>query len=521
MPRETIAMRKIKEILRLKLELGFSERQISGSCKVGKTTVSEYLRRARLAGLGIQQIRDLTDDELDEKLFPKNAADDQGKALPDWSILHRDRRKGVTLQLLWEEYRVIHPNDGYCYSHFCDLYHEFARTVDVTMRQNHLAGEKLFVDYAGQTIPIIDPKTGEIQPASIFIAVMGASNFTYAEASLSQQLPDWIGSHVRALGYIGGVPKAIVPDNLKSGVTKPWFYDPEINPTYAEFARHYSVAILPARVRKPRDKAKVESAVLFVQRWLLAQLRHQRFFSLAALNEAIRNLLERLNDRPFRKLPGSRRSLFETIDKPVLAGLPSVGYEYAHWKTAKVNIDYHVEYDHHYYSVPYVLVRKAVDVRATSKIIEIFHRGQRVASHLRSREQGKHTTQNEHMPPNHRWGDWDPQRLLDWASKIGPETTVVIQAMLSSRMYPEQGYRACLGVLRYAQKVGRDRLEAACARASALGSPRYRTVRLILEKGQDQLPMPGSAPETPLPTHDHIRGPQFYGGNDDAEPTNH
>ena len=475
MPREPIGMRKIKEILRLRLEQGLSDRQIAGACRVGKTTVVDYTNRARQAGLTLSQVQVMTDPELEEKLFPKNGQTTSGKPLPDWGAIHAERRDGTTLQILWEEYQAAHPN-GYGYSYFCDLYQEFARTVDVTMRQTHVAGEKAFVDYAGQTVPVIDGGTGEIRSAAVFVAVLGASNFTYAEATWTQGLADWIGSHVRALAYFNGVPKVIVPDNLKSGVTRPCFYDPEINPTYADFARHYQVAILPARVRKPRDKAKAEAGVQFVQRWLLAQLRHQRFFSLAALNEAIRGLLERLNDRPFRKIPGSRRSLFQTLDRPALGALPATPYEYAEWKGAKVNIDYHVEYDRHYYSVPYLLARQAVDVRATRQTVEIFHRGQRVASHLRSRAIGQHTTLAEHMPPNHRWGEWSPDRLLKWGEKVGPETAGVIAAILSSRRFPEQGIRACLGILRFARQVGRERLEAACARAITLGAPRFRTV---------------------------------------------
>lgn len=519
MPREPIGMRKIKEILRLRLEHGLSDRQIASSCRVGKTTVVDYTNRARLAGLTLDTLQGLSDAELEKQLFPRSVDPVSAKPLPDWGAVHADRRKGTTVQVLWEEYKATHP-DGYGYSYFCDLYQEYARTVDVTMRQTHVAGDKLFVDYAGQTVPITNADTGEISLAVIFVAVLGASNFTFAEATRSQQLSDWIGSHVRALGYFGGVPRVIVPDNLKSGVTKPWFFDPEINATYAEFARHYHVAVLPTRVKKPRDKAKVEAGVQFVQRWLLAQLRHQQFFSLEALNEAIGKLLERLNDRPFRKLPGSRRSLFESLERPALEDLPVEPYEFAHWKKATVNIDYHIEYDHHYYSVPYKLARQVVEVRATPTTIEVFRGGQRVTSHLRSRAIGRHTTLEEHMPPNHRWGKWDPERLLDWARKIGPESARIIDIMLKSRMYPEQAYRACLGVLRFAKTVGQERLEAACARAIALGAPRCRTVRQILENGQDRLPLPGVNKEARLPEPGLVRGAKFYAeGAEDAEPT--
>ncbi len=379
------------------------------------------------------------------------------------------------------------------------------------MRQDHRAGEKLFVDYAGQTVPIIDCATGEIREAQIFVAVLGASNYTYAEATWSQSLPDWIGSHRRTFSFLGGVPELVVPDNLRSGVSKAHRYEPDTNPTYQDMALHYGVVVLPARVRKPRDKAKVEGGVLVVERWILAALRHRQFFSLLELNAAISELLVRLNARPFRKLPGCRREHFEQLDRPALQPLPAEPYVYAEWKKARVHIDYHVAIDGHYYSVPYALIKKEVEVRITRNTIECFHRGNRVASHQRSHHKGRHTTVTAHMPESHRQaGEWSPQRLMRWASKTGPATEKLIQTVLGSRKHPQQAYRSCLGILRLSKPYGDERLEAACRRALTLGSCRYKSIESILKHRLDEQPLE-TQQELALPdTHDNIRGPAYY-----------
>jgi transposase len=505
-------MRKIREVLRLKWDNGMSNRRIAASSGIGRPTVSEYLRRAEEAGLSWPLPDDLDDARLERLLFPPPPdLPAQERGIPDWVHIHGElKHKNVTLFLLWQEYRANHP-DGYQYSWFCEHYRAWQGKLDMVMRQDHRAGEKLFVDYAGQTVPIIDRATGEIREAQIFVAVLGASNYTYAEATWSQSLPDWIGSHVRCLHFLGGVPELVVPDNLRSGVSKAHRYEPDVNPTYQDMASHYGVAVLPARVRKPRDKAKAEGGVLIVERWILAVLRHRQFFSLVELNAVISELLEKLNARPFRKLPGCRREHFEQLDLPVLQPLPAEPYVYAEWKKARVHIDYHVAFEGHYYSVPYALIKKEVDLRITRNTIECFHRGNRVASHQRSHHKGRHTTVTAHMPESHRQaGEWSPERLMRWASKIGPATEKLIQTVLGSRKHPQQAYRSCLGILRLSKPYGDERLEAACRRALTLGSCRYKSIESILKHRLDEQPLEAQQ-ELALPdTHDNIRGPAYY-----------
>ena len=505
-------MRKIKEVLRLKWAKGLSNRRIATACGIGRPTVSEYLRRATEAGLTWPLPANLDDAHLERLLFPPPPAlPADARGIPDWAAIRQElKHKSVTLFLLWQEYRQANP-DGYQYSWFCEHYRAWRGKLDMVMRQDHRAGEKLFVDYAGQTVPIIDRLTGEIREAQIFVAVLGASNYTYAEATWSQGLPDWIGSHVRTFRFLGGVPELVVPDNLRSGVSKAHRYEPDTNPTYQDMASHYGVAVLPARVRKPRDKAKVESGVLVVERWILAALRHRQFFSLAELNAVIRDLLEKLNARPFRKLPGSRREHFEQLDRPALQPLPAEPYVYAEWKKARVHIDYHVAIEGHYYSVPHALIKREVDVRITRNTIECFHRGNRVASHVRSHHKGRHTTDPSHMPESHRQaGEWSPERLMRWAARTGPATEKLIQTVLGSRKHPQQAYRSCLGILRLGKAYGDERLEAACRRALTLGSCRYKSIESILKHRLDEQPLEEQQ-ELALPgTHDNIRGPAYY-----------
>jgi len=512
MPAKRLSMRKIREVLRLKWARGMSNRKIATSCGIGRPTVSEYLRRAEEAGLSWPLPADLDDARLERLLFPPPPdLPAESRGIPDWAYIHKElRHKHVTLFLLWQEYRQSHPK-GYQYSWFCEHYRAWRGKLDVVMRQNHRAGEKLFVDYAGQTVPIIDRNTGEIREAQVFVAVLGASNYTFAEATWSQALPDWIGSHVRAFQFLGGVPELVVPDNLKSGVSKAHRYEPDTNPTYQDMASHYGVAVLPARVRKPKDKAKVEGGVLIVERWILAALRHRQFFSLAELNTAIGELLVKLNNRSFRKLPGCRREHFEQLDRPALQPLPTEPYVYAEWKQARVHIDYHVAVDGHYYSVPYALIKKQVDVRITRNTIECFHKGNRVASHRRSHHKGGHTTVEAHMPEAHRQaGDWSPERLAKWAAQSGPATEKLIRTVLGSRKHPQQAYRSCLGILRLGKAYGDERLEAACRRALTLGSCRYKSIESILKHRLDEQPMEAQQ-ELPLPEgHDNVRGPAYY-----------
>jgi transposase len=513
-----LSVRKINEVLRLHHERGLSARQIARSCGIGRTTVAAYLSRAKAAGLGWPLPADLDHRTLEERLFPPEPpAPARRRPLPDWAEVHRDlkRRKQthVTLQLLWEEYKAAHPHNGFQYSWFCNHYRAWTERVDLVMRQDHRAGEKLFVDYAGQTVPIIDPKTGEIHEAQIFVAVLGASSYTFSRATWTQTLPDWIDVHVRALEFFGGCPEILVPDNPKPGVKHPHLYEPDLNPTYQDMATHYGIAVIPARVRRPRDKAKAEAGVLLVERWILARLRKQRFFSLDELNAAIAELLILLNDKPFQKLPGSRRSLFEQLDRPALRPLPALRYAFSEWKTKrKVHIDYHVEVDRHYYSVPHQLRGQRVDARYTRTTVEVFHRGRRVASHRRSYVPGHHTTVREHMPPSHQHVDgWSPERFHRWADTIGAATRGVVDAVFASRRHPQQGYRTCLGILRLADAHGADRLEAACRRALRIGTHSYKSVSSILDKGLDRRPFPDPEPVTQVPAdHDNVRGSTYY-----------
>ena len=506
-------MRQIKEILRLKYRLGRSHREIARG--VGRSTgaVGETIQRARDAGLAVwEEIERLSETELEGRLYVQPAAV-PGRALPDPAYLHTELwRKGVTLQLLHVEYLESHP-DGYRYTQFCEHYRRWARRQRPTMRQVHRAGEKLFVDYSGKKPEVVDPRTGEVREVELFVAVLGASNFTYAEATETQQSPDWIASHVRALAYLSGVPEALVPDQLKSGVAHPGRYEPVIQRTYAELAEHYDTVVLPARPGKSRDKAKVEACVLVAQRWILARLRNQTFFSLGALNARIAELLDELNDRVMKVYGESRRALFERLDRPVLKALPARPFVYGEWLQAKVNIDYHVEVDRHYYSVPHALLGEYVDVRKSAATVEIFFRGRRVTSHARSRLRGHPTTKTEHMPKAHReHAEWSPSRLIRWGEKIGPATGALIEAILKSRRHPEQGYRSCLGILRLEKRYGRERLEIACERAVEVQARSYRHVDAILKNGLDRLP-PREQKTTPLPgPHENVRGPGYYEG---------
>ena len=514
MPAERLSMRKIKEVLRLKFELGLPNRQIARSCSINHCTVADYLYRAKAAGLSQWPLpSDLDDTGLEARLFPtRTPPRSQPRQAVDWAAIHEElhSQKHVTLQLVWQEYKQSNP-DGYQYSRFCELYRRWADKLDLVLRQEHRAGEKLFVDYAGDKVPVVDSKTGTITEASIFVAVLGASNYTYAEASWNQDLGSWIRSHVRALEFLAGSPALLVPDNCKTAVLHPCRYEPDLNPTYQEMAAHYGMAVVPARVRKPRDKAKVEAGVLLVERWILAALRKRTFFSLADLNQAITELLDRLNHRPFRKLEGSRAERFAKIDHPALRPLPAEAYQFAEWKKARVNIDYHIEIERHYYSVPYALIHRELDVRYTAMTVEIFHRGQRVASHARGYKIGGHTTIGAHRPKAHqRYLEWTPERLVRWPSTIGPFTAALVDQILQSRPHPEQGFRSCLGILRLGKTYGSERLEAAATRACNLHACSYQSVKSILHTGLDrQLALEPPPDRAPI-EHANIRGTDYF-----------
>lgn len=509
-----LPMRKIREVLRLHNDCRLSQREISQSCGIARSTVVEYIWRAGEARIGWPIPMGLSDDELERLLYPPVAVIPGTPGVtPDFSYIHSElvthKRLNLTLDLLWREYKEQIPN-GYQYSHYCELYRRWLSKRDYCMRQDYKAGEKLFVDY-GDGLDIWSTATGEPVRTQLFVCVWGASNFTYVEASLSQELSAWCGAHVRALEYFGGAPQVAVPDNLKSAVTSASYYEPEINPTYAELARHYGFAVIPARPAHPRDKPKVETGVLIAKRWILARLRHRTFYSLAELNAAIRELLEALNNRPLRKLKQSRRELFNTIDKPAAVPLPMTPYEYAEWGKARVNVDYHVEVGAHYYSVPFRLLREEVDIRITGNTVEIFKGGERVAAHARSRERYKHTTTPEHMPPEHQKHlEWTPSRLVDWAGKVGPSTAALAGRIMASKAHPEQGYRACLGIMRLGKSYGSARLEAAAARALRFNVCSFGAVRSILSSGLDRQGGDKGPAQPILPFHDNLRGGQYY-----------
>lgn len=507
-------MRQIRHTLRLHFEAGLSYAQIARALGVAKSTAAKFISLARAAGVDWAGAEALSDEALEARLFRPPVARSSRQLEPDFAAIHQElKRPGVTLQLLWEDYQR-HNALAYKYTSFCVKYRAWAAQLKRSMRQHHRAGERLFVDYAGQTLPIVEADTGEIRRAQIFVAVLGASNYTYACATATQSAPDWVGSIINALEFIGGVPRLVVPDQTRALIARPDRYEPEVNRLVEEFCAHYATTVLPARPAHPRDKPKVEVAVQIVERWILARLRHRRLFSLAEANRAIAELLTELNDRPFKKLPGCRASAFDTLDRPALGPLPISRMSLARFKRARVNIDYHVEFEGHYYSVPHRLVRAEVWLRISAATVEIFAERQRVALHAFNPRRGAHTTAPEHMPAAHRAHlEWSPQRLIDWGARIGVACAAVVRWQMERRPHPEQGYRACLGLLRLARQYGESRLEAACTRALAIGSPSYRSVGSILERGLDRQPIESgatdSAPYT-MPSHDNVRGPDYY-----------
>jgi transposase len=511
-------MTKTREILRQKWQLGLSYREIGLSVGTAASGVWLAVKRAEAAGLDWAAVVALDDGALDARLYAKEPAPGRLRPAPDcaWIDIER-RRAGVTLELLHLEYLERQP-DGYRYTQFCEIYRQWLSRQRLSMRQVYRAGEKAFIDYSGKKPCIWDEKTGERIEVELFVAVLGASNFTFAEATRTQRSADWIASHVRALEYFGGSPSLYVPDQLRSGVSAPGWYEPGVQRTYDEMAQHYGAAVMPARPRHPRDKAKAEVGVQVAQRWILARLRNETHFSLVSLNERIAELLEELNDRVMRRYGESRRQLFERLDRPALKPLPPSRFVFGTWKNAGVNIDYHVEIEHHYYSVPFQLANERgvrVDVRYTGSTVEIFQRGRRVTSHARSYVRGGYTTNPEHMPKAHRdHAEWTPTRMIKWAGTVGVQTAVLVTAILEEKPHPEQGYRACLGILRLERRYGGARLEAACARAVVVRARTVDSLDSILRKGLDRLPLPGAVVEVPPAhpslSHENVRGPGYY-----------
>ena len=504
-------MHKIKDVLRLHFQAQLSHRQIARALSLSRAGVQVTIERATAAGLTWPLQEAVTDAELESRLYPGPEPDNTLRPLPDWAKVQRELgRKHVTRRLLWEEYREAHP-DGLGYSQYCNLYRQWRLHVDPVMRIERKAGEKLFVDWSGDTIGVIDPKTGEIHETQLFVAVLGTSSYLYAEATWTQQLQDWIMAHVRAIEFLGGSPKLLIPDNTLTAVKRPCYYQPTIHRTYADFAAHYGMAILPARVRKPRDKATAEAGILHAQRRILGRLRNRQFFSLAQLNEAIADEVDVINEAQFQKLEGSRKSQFEEIDRPALMPLPQTPYEYAEWLSPRAGVNYHIEVEKHFYSVPHPLMRRKLDVRLSASVVEVFYRSERVASHRRSYIKYGYTTVAEHMPTNHRfYAEWNPERIQKWAATVGESVAEVCGQIMRTRPHPEQGFRACLGIMRLAKHYENERTEAACQRALVAGTVSYRSIESILRRGIDRLPLFSQTTPEPLPNHEHIRGPEYY-----------
>jgi transposase len=502
-------MRKIREMLRLKYEAGLTERQIAASVGVVRSTVQECLRRARQAQISWPLPSALDEAALEARLYPPRSCSEPTTPPPDFAAIHAElaRHKGMTRRLAWQEYKATQP-DGWQYTQFCEHYRIWLKVQDVVLRQQHAPGAALFVDYAGQTAEVVDRTTGEIKPVKLFVAVLGCSNLTYAEATWGETSADWLSAQTRALTFIGGVTAKIVPDNPKALVTRACRYEPDLHPAYQDFAEHYGVAIVPARVREPRDKAKVETGVQIAERWILARLRNQTFFTLAELNGAIRLLLDELNRRPFQKLPGNRQSRFDELERAALKPLPQQPYEFATWKQAKVHLDYHVEIERHCYSVPYRYIGKTVDVRLSATGVEIFHRSQRIAVHARSRASGSFTTIEAHRPPRHQAVvELSHERLRRHAEAIGPATLAVVLEQVRRRVHPDQALRASLGILRLAKDFSATQLEQACARALELKTFSYRAVRGLIQHPPTDPPAP-----PPVLTHDNVRGADYFAG---------
>ena len=516
MAKERLPMHRVREVCRLKYDCRLSNRKIARACGVDRDTVGMYLQRAEKSGLRWPFPAELTDAEIEARLFPTPAQPAGAqRPPPDCAYIYEELRShkkfNLTLMQLWVEYKEIHRLDGLQYTQFCEHYHRWRLKLDYIMRQEHRAGDKMFVDFCDGLF-LVNQETGEITCTQLFVGVWGFSNFTYVEAVLDQTAPSWARCHVRAFDYSGAVPHALVPDNLKSGVTKPCFYEPELNRSYAELAAHYNTAVLPARVRHPRDKAKVEAGVLVAQRWILAVLRHRVFFTLTEMNEAIRELLEILNTRLLKKLKKSRRELFEAQDRPAALRLPERPYQYAEWVKARVNFDYSIEVKEHIYSVPFRFLREELDVRLTVTTLEAFQRGERIAAHVRSYKPGGQTILDEHRPPEHRkFLEWTSERIIAWAAKTGPSTAAVVERIMAARRHPEEGFRACRGIIGLGEKYGAERVEASARRALKFSACSYKYLRSILVGGLDRVVDTQDEVQQPsLPLHENVRGGEYY-----------
>lgn len=505
-----LSMRKISEILRQRYELKHSYRDIANSLEISISTISDYIARAKSANLTWPLSNEMTEESLFSLLFLPTEGKKQARAPTNWEEIHKERhKKGMTLRLLWREYREQHAS-GFCYAQFCRVYAKYAKTLHPVMRQPHKAGEKAFVDYAGMTMEWIEPSTGEIHEAQVFVGCLGASQLIFAEATASQKLPDWIASHIHMFEFFGGVTEMLIPDNLRSGVTKAHRYDPDINPNYQHLCEHYGTAVVPARIYTPKDKAKVENAVGIVERQIMAPLRHRTFTSLTEINVALKEGLKKLNSQPFQKMKTSRDELYQTVDKPALKPLPANRYQYAQWKKAKVAMDYHISFEEHFYSVPYQHLRQNVEIRATAKIVECFLKQQRIASHVRSYERYRYTTLTEHMPKAHQvQAEHSLNFIMVNAKRIGMNTITFVERMQAARGFPQQAYRACYGLLRLEARFSAARLENACAKGLLIGATRYQQIETMLKNQLEEVPLPENNHVINL-VHHNIRGAEYY-----------
>ena len=509
-------MRKVREVLRLRHDGLMSARQVARSCGIARSTVGEYLQRAQAAGLAWPLPEGMDDEALERALFGVPKALTAGREMPDGAYLKRElSRPHVTLRLLWSEYcggeEGEKRTDRYGYTQFCEHAHREMRRLGLVMRQEHHGGEKMFVDWAGDKIRIVNAETGEVTDASLFVAVLGCSSYTFADVMADETSPNWIQAHVNAYQYFGGVVQVTVPDNTKTAVRSPCRYEPDLNPLYHDLAVHYGTAIIPARVRHPKDKACVEAGVLLAERWILARLRNRVFFSVEEAKAAVRELLPPINAKMRRMPKASRRQLFEELDQPALRPLPTEPYEWTEWRVATVGPDYHVEADRHYYSVPFQIIGAKVDMRMSPRVVEILHKHRRVASHPRSYVAGRHTTNPDHMPSSHRrYAEWTPARIIQWATEVGPSTAAAAEAIMRARRHPEQGFRSCLGLISLSKKYGPPRVETACALVMAHSEQSYRRVKSILEKGLDRAPLLPEPQAPAQPHHRNVRGPAYF-----------
>jgi len=510
MPARRIEMRTLKEVLWLRFLAGLSRRKIADCTGVGKSSVSNHVARAEELGLTWDQVEPMPEEKLEALMYPESSGKgSRGFGEPDWDKVAKElRRKAVTKRLVWEEYGQEVGQRAYSYSRFCELFAGWKSGIEPVMRFEHVAGEKCFVDYAGMTLSVVDPDTGEVRQAEVFVATLGASSYTFADVTWTQKSKDFLASHSRAVEFFGGVTVIFVLDNLKSGVTKAHRYEPLLNRSYDDLLKHLNAVAIPGRGRKPRDKAKVENGVLQVERWVLAPLRDRTLIGLEEARSAVLEQLDKMNARPFQKMAGSRQSLFEELDLPALQPLPAQRWVPTGWKEVKVHIDYHVEISKRYFSVPYQYIGKTLDVKITPDLVEIFRKGRPVTSHRRTRQ--RYSTKPEHMPSSHREHlRWSPPRVVARAKHIGPSVAELIDRLLSSKRHPEQGYRPCLGIVRLADRWGEDRLEAACCRALAHSSYSYHSVKAILEKGLDRIEE-SECQASPIGDHTNIRGGNAY-----------